>query len=66
MRGTVKWYAREKGYGFIRAEDGREYFAHQSEIQQEGFRYLRRGESVIFTPEHDKDGRLRAKNVFIC
>ena len=26
--GTVKWFNPEKGYGFITADDGTEYFIH--------------------------------------
>lgn len=47
-KGTVKWFNRTKGYGFIEQEEGGDIFVHQSEIQQEGFRYLECGESVEF------------------
>ena len=30
MKGTVKMFNKEKGYGFIHAEDGRDYFFHYS------------------------------------
>jgi len=32
MRGTVKFYNIHKRYGFIRGEDGREYFVHEDQI----------------------------------
>ena len=38
MNGTVKWFNEEKGFGFITAEDGKEVFAHFSEIQKSGFK----------------------------
>ena len=34
MKGTVKFFNRSKGFGFIAAEDGKEYFVHQSGIKE--------------------------------
>ncbi|MCR4397533.1 MAG: cold-shock protein [Firmicutes bacterium] len=49
MRGTVKWFDPEKGYGFITREDGAgDVFVHYTAIQQEGFKTLREGEQVEF------------------
>jgi len=28
LQGTVKWFNESKGFGFIEAEDGKEYFVH--------------------------------------
>ena len=38
VNGTVKWFSAGKGYGFITDGEGTDYFAHFSQIQQEGFR----------------------------
>lgn len=35
MFGTVTKYFRDKGYGFIRGEDGNSYFIHKSKLQGE-------------------------------
>lgn len=32
MKGTVKWYNVKKGYGFIKGEDGEDYFIHFTSI----------------------------------
>lgn len=47
MRGTVKWFNSQKGYGFITREDGIEYFVHYSNIQMDGYRSLDKGASCI-------------------
>ena len=48
MNGIVKWFNEEKGFGFITAEDGKEVFAHFSEIQVQGFKKLNEGDKVTF------------------
>lgn len=56
MKGTVKWFNRTKGYGFITAENSEEYFVHYSDIDGEGFKALREGESVVFEPSSNEKG----------
>lgn len=46
--GTVKWFSKEKGYGFIHRSNGEDIFVHHSDIEARGFRTLRQGESVEF------------------
>ena len=48
MKGTVKWFNDDKGFGFITAEDGKDVFAHFSQIQTEGFKKLTEGDNVTF------------------
>ncbi|MFD0620039.1 MULTISPECIES: cold shock domain-containing protein [Paenibacillus] len=48
MKGTVKWFNAEKGYGFIQVEGGDDVFVHFSAIQGEGFKTLEEGQSVEF------------------
>jgi cold shock protein len=54
--GSVLWFSGEKGYGFIRPEDGGDdVFVRHSSIDATGFRTLREGERVTF--ERGDDGR---------
>jgi CspA family cold shock protein len=48
LRGTVKWFNAEKGYGFISVEEGNDVFVHFSAIQGEGFKTLEEGQAVEF------------------
>jgi len=56
ITGTVKWFSRQKGYGFIQPEDGEDVFVHYSAIQGAGFRNLEEGERVEFTIEDSPKG----------
>ncbi len=48
VTGKVKWFNSEKGFGFITTEDGKDVFAHFSQIQKDGFKTLEEGEAVSF------------------
>lgn len=61
--GTVKWFNREKGYGFIEREGGKDVFVHYSAIVGEGFRNLAEGERVEFTLESSPKGPQAANVV---
>jgi cold shock protein len=60
--GTVKWFSAEKGYGFIRREDGSDVFVHHSGIEGSGFKSLNEGERVEFEILTEPKG-LKAYNV---
>ncbi|MDD2402575.1 MAG: cold shock domain-containing protein [Clostridia bacterium] len=62
MRGKVKWFNKEKGYGFIEGEDGNDVFVHFSAIQDEGFKNLEEEEAVEFEVVEGPKG-LQAANV---
>ena len=55
MEGQVKWFNREKGYGFIRAEDGEEYFVHHSALGPGVV--LRDNDAVEFEPVSTERGK---------
>ncbi len=48
LKGTVKWFNAEKGYGFIQVENGEDVFVHFSAIQGDGFKTLDEGQEVEF------------------
>ncbi len=48
MKGTVKWFNNQKGYGFISDEEGNDVFVHYSGIESEGFKSLDEGQEVEF------------------
>jgi CspA family cold shock protein len=48
MRGTVKWFSDDKGFGFISREGGEDVFVHHTGISGEGFRSLKEGQEVEF------------------
>ena len=48
MKGTVKWFNNQKGYGFITDEDGKDVFVHYSGLMMEGFKSIEEGAAVEF------------------
>ncbi len=57
VRGTVKWFNGDKGYGFIAQEDGPDVFVHYSEIQGSGYRSLDEGDTVEFEITEGRKGK---------
>jgi CspA family cold shock protein len=62
MKGTVKRLVSDKGFGFIAAEDGQEYFFHQSALNGVSFSGLREGQAVTFERGQGPKG-ARGENV---
>ena len=61
--GSVKWFSRIKGFGFILPDGGgSEVFVHYSAIEGEGYRNLYEGDRVTFS-EIDMGKGPQAKNV---
>ncbi|MFA6801441.1 MAG: cold shock domain-containing protein [Acholeplasmataceae bacterium] len=48
MKGVVKWFDADKGYGFISSENNKDIFVHFSAIQNEGYKTLAEGDQVEF------------------
>ncbi len=55
-QGTVKWFNEKKGFGFISAEDGNDYFVHHSSIVGDGYKSLQEGAKVQFQIEQSEKG----------
>jgi len=54
--GTVKWFNRTKGFGFIEREEGEDVFVHFSSIEGEGYKSLDEGDSVEFEVSEGEKG----------
>jgi|SRR3989338_3223662 len=60
MEGSVKFFNRKKGFGFIHGEDGQDYFVHFSALPRGVF--LRDNDKVSFDKAEGERG-LKAENV---
>ena len=60
--GVVKFFNDQKGFGFIKREDGDDLFVHFSNISGSGYRKLVEGQTVEFEIAQGRKG-LEATNV---
>lgn len=64
MQGTIKFFQKSRGWGYVKADDGQEYFVHYSQIKMDGFRTLNAGDIVSFeVSEPDENSRIHAIDV---
>ncbi len=64
--GTVKWFNDQKGFGFLRPDEGgKDVFVHHTAIRMEGFRTLKEGERVEYEVEAGPKGPQAARVVRI-
>jgi len=56
MNGKIKKLNRDRGYGFIEAEEGKEIFFHQSALVDVEYDSLQEGQHVQFDVEDDPKG----------
>ena len=48
MNGTVKWFNKKKGYGFIEPEDGgKDVFVHITAVEKSGLNILNEGQKSV-------------------
>lgn len=48
MKGTVKWFNNQKGYGFISDSEGNDVFVHYTGLNMDGFKSLEEGQEVEY------------------
>ena len=65
MKGTVKWFNGQKGYGFIQPEDGsKDVFMHISAVERAEMQSLNEGQEVSFEVVSDRrTGKSSADNL---
>jgi cold shock protein len=57
-QGTIKFFNAERGYGFIKPDDGgRDLFVHITAVAQAGLETLNEGQRVSYEIEPDKKGK---------
>ncbi len=64
--GTVKWFNKRKGYGFICPDDGgKDVFVHITAVQQAGMKTLKENEKVSYELMEEK-GKTVAGNLKVA
>lgn len=63
--GTVKWFNGQKGFGFIRPENGgNDVFVHISAVERAGLHTLNEGQKVTYDVVADRrTGKSAAENL---
>lgn len=62
MKGKIKWFNNEKGYGFIEYKENEDIFVHYSAILKDGYKTLNQGDIVEFNLIETTKG-LQAQHV---
>ena len=64
--GTVKWFNSQKGYGFIKPDNGgSDVFVHISAVERAGLDSLQEGQTLSYDLEQGQRGRVSAVNLRI-
>ena len=64
--GTVKWFNRDKGYGFIQPEGGaKDAFVHISAVERAGLQTLEEGQRVQYELQAGRNGKQSAENLVL-
>jgi CspA family cold shock protein len=65
IKGTVKFYNDQKGFGFIQPEDGsKDVFVHATALERAGISRLSEGDVVSFdTREDRRTGKIAVDNI---
>ena len=66
VKGIVKWFNADKGYGFIEPEGGgKDVFVHASKVQEAGLQKLDNNQPIEFEMVDGLDGRQMAGNLSV-
>ena len=61
FQGTVRWFSRVKGYGFIQPDEGgNDVFVHISAVERAGLSTLREGQKIGYETETGRNGKVAA------
>ncbi|MBK8160751.1 MAG: cold shock domain-containing protein [Rhodospirillaceae bacterium] len=64
VTGTVLWFKAQKGYGFVKPDDGgADVFVHVAELAASGLTELQEGDHLAFSRDSHGDGRFFAVNI---
>ena len=65
IKGTVKFYNDQKGFGFIEPEDGsKDVFVHATALERAGLSGLSEGQKISFDTEVDsRSGKTAVANI---
>ena len=61
MEGTIKWFNGKKGFGFVKGEDGTDYFVHHTAVP--AGTVLQENDKVTFEPVKTEKGSQAQKIV---
>jgi len=62
-KGTIRRLVADRGFGFIRREQGGDLFFHRNQLQGVGYDSLKEGQEVEFEVEQDRNDRPQAVRV---
>jgi len=65
IKGTVKFYNSQKGYGFIQPDTGgKDVFVHATALERAGINGLSDGQKVEFDTQEDRrSGKVAVNNI---
>nr|WP_298685892.1 cold shock domain-containing protein [uncultured Dongia sp.] len=64
ITGVVLWFKAQKGYGFVKPDDGgADVFVHVAELAASGLADLQEGQRITFRRDTHGDGRFFAVGI---
>lgn len=67
ISGSIKFYNDEKGFGFIRCDNGDpDVFFHVTQLDASGIKSVNKDQGVLFNILEKKDGKIMAVDIELC